>query len=195
MTGFECYTLFMGIKLHFTSSYDFLKYNGKIHNVTINSFDSRKDKYFFHKLSRVYPEKEIFIDFLVSNFLMKGRLWVGDLLTDEAKYIYRNRQKNIESLSYIFENDCQKLFENEVNPNNTLKTCGEYPKLLIMTMRSEVTLETLCILNMILNFLPEWDKKITDTIQWPEYQKKIKKYSCFLPKNIEKFKIILKKAI
>ena len=48
--GYDAYTLYLGIKLHFHSdSYDFVKYNGKVKS-DINSFLKRKDKYHFGKL-------------------------------------------------------------------------------------------------------------------------------------------------
>ena len=45
--GYDAYTLYLGIKLHFYSKgYDFVKYNGKVKS-DINSFLKRKDKYHF----------------------------------------------------------------------------------------------------------------------------------------------------
>ena len=42
--GYDAYTLYLGIKLHFNSKdYDFIKYNGKVRS-DINSFLKRKDK-------------------------------------------------------------------------------------------------------------------------------------------------------
>ena len=85
MTGYEAFCLFQAIKLHFTSaSYDFFKYNGKS-NISVTAFENRKDKYHFYKLSRKFPNKEMLIEFLVANFLEKDKLWVGDLLNEEAE--------------------------------------------------------------------------------------------------------------
>ena len=51
MNEFECYSTYTALKLHFTSDYDYFKYNGKC-NVTLSSFNKRKEKFFFKKLSR-----------------------------------------------------------------------------------------------------------------------------------------------
>ncbi len=58
MTGYEAFSLYESLKLHFNKdSYDFFKYNGKT-NVTVTSFENRKDKYHFYKLSRKYSDKQ-----------------------------------------------------------------------------------------------------------------------------------------
>lgn len=196
ITGYEAFSLFQALKLHFTSdSYDFFKYNGKS-RVSVDAFENRKDKYHFYKLSRRLPNRDELIMFIVANFLNNENLWVGDLLTEESETIYRQRQKVMQSFSYIFENDCRKLFEGIENPNDFLKVKdGDYPILLTRTLQKDVEIETLCILNNILKFLPHWNNSITDTIRWPLYNRKIIKYSEFLPKDVSKFKLILKKVI
>ena len=196
MTGYEAFSLYESLKLHFTKdSYDFFKYNGKT-RVSVQSFEIRKDKYYFYKISRKYPNKDNLIDFLVANFVTDENIWVGKLLEEEAHLRYLARQKVIQSLSYIFENDCKLIFEDcKLNPNELLKTDGDYPILLTKALRKEIQIETLCILNTVLNFLPMWTKKIADTIQWPIYRQKIVKYAAFLPQDSVKYKLILKKVI
>jgi hypothetical protein len=196
MTGYEAFSVFQALKLHFTSdTYDFFKYNGKS-RISVDAFENRKDKYHFYKLSRRLIDRDELIMFIAANFLHNENIWVGDLLTEESETIYRQRQKVLQSLSYIFENDCRKLFDGIDNPNDFLKVNdGEYPILLTRTLQKDVEIETLCILNSILKFTPHWNKSIGDTIRWPLYNRKIIKYSEFLPKDVNKFKMILKKVI
>lgn len=194
MTGYEAFSLYNSLKLHFSSgSYDYFKYNGKS-NISIEAFENRKDKYHFYKLSR-QNEKEDYIEFLVSNFLIKENLWAGDLLQEEAVIAYKQRMATIQSLGYKFQNDCQKLKDSVSSPNELLITDGDYPKLLIMTLQRDIHLETLVIMNSIMNFLPMWDKKITDTIRYPEFSRKVKKYTPFLQFDKEKFKNIIMKEL
>ncbi len=195
MTGYEAFCLYESIKLHFNKeSYDFFKYNGKT-NVTVTAFENRKDKYHFYKLSRKYPDKQELIDFIVANLMVSERLWVGDLLCEDADVRYKARKKTLQSLSYVFENDCRTIFEGLDDPNSVIKTDGDYPVLLTKTLRGEVSIETLCILNHILNFFPMWNRKITDTIRWPDFRRKCEKYASFLPQDIVKYKLILKKVL
>jgi len=196
MTGYEAFEIYEALKIHFSKqSYDFFKYNGKT-NVSITAFENRRDKYHFYKLSRKFNNKDDLIAFIVANLVTKGELWVGDLLTEEAEINYRKRQKVIQSLSYTFENDCRSVFESASDPNDIVKVNdGDYPILLRKALRKEIEIETICLLAIILGFLPMWNKKITDTIQWPNYYLKMTKYASFLPQDMVKYKMILKKVI
>jgi hypothetical protein len=195
MTGFETFGLYQALKLHFTSeSYDFFKYNGKT-NVSITTFENRKDKYHFYKLSRKYSDREDMTAFIVANMVEDENSWVGNLLQEPAEVNFRKHQKVIQSFSYTFENECRSLFEGTTNPNDIIMTDGVYPVLLTKTLRSEVSIETLCVLNGILNFFPMWAKRIDDTIRWPEFRRKCVKYASFLPKDDVKYKLILKKVL
>ena len=196
ITGYEAFCTFQSLKLHFTSdSYDLFKYHGKS-KISVDSFENRKDKYHFYKLSRRLSNKDELVLFIVANLLHNDNLWVGDLLTEESETIYRARQKILQSLSYTFENDCRILFEGTDNPNDILQSDdGDYPRLLVKTLQGVTQIETLCILNSILNFFPMWSKKITDTVRWPNYRRKVEKFAAFLSFDDVKYKSILKKVI
>jgi hypothetical protein len=196
ITGYEAFGLFQSLKLHFTTdSYDFFKYNGKS-RISIDAFENKKDKYYYYKLSRRLQSKNDLIAFIVANLLKKDNLWIGDLLTEESETIYRQRQKVLQSLTYTFQNDCTNLFDGVSNPNDILQSeNGDYPVLLVRSLRQEIEFETLCIMNAVLNFIPLWSRKITDTIQWPEYKRKIVKYTPFLSFDKPKFKTLLLKNI
>lgn len=194
MTGYEAFSLYNSLKLHFTSkSYDYFKYNGKS-NISIEAFENRKDKYHFYKLSR-QNEKEDYINFLVSNFLIKDSLWAGDLLQEEAVIAYKKRMATLQSLSYIFKNDLEKLKGVVDNPNDLLKTDGDYPILLTMALQKDIHYETLCIMADIMGFLPMWDKKIADTIRFPDYSRRMKKYMPFLSYDKNKFKQLIMECL
>jgi hypothetical protein len=196
ITGYEAFGLYQALKLHFTTdSYDFFKYGGKS-RTSVESFDNRKDKYHFHKLSRRLTTRDDLILFLVANILNKENVWVGDLLTEESETIFRQRQKVIQSMSYIFENDCRKVFDGISNPNEILQSeSGDYPILLTKALRKEIELESLVMMNNILGFLPMWNRKIADTIRWPDFHRKVTKYAAFLPKDVVKYKLIMKKVV
>ena len=196
MTGYETFGLYQALKLHFTQeSYDFFKYNGKT-NVSVTTFENRKDKYHFYKLSRRLAQKEDMIDFIVANLVEDEKTWVGSLLMQESEVNYRKHQKIIQSMSYTFENDCKLIFGDCIlNPNEVLMTDGDYPVLLKQGLQKLVNIESVCLLNNMLGFVPMWSKKIADTIHWPNYRMKLLKYSAFIPKDDVKYKLILKKVL
>lgn len=187
MTGYEAFCLFNSIKIHFSNpTYDFFKYHGKS-KISLNAFEHRKDKYYFYKLSRQY-QKEEFIEFMVSCHLSKDKVWVGDLLQEEMVDLHRQRMSTIQSLGYSFKEDCVILKELKDDFNSLLKSEGDYPILLTKTLRKEIHLETLVILNQLMNFFPMWDKKIQDTIRWPNFKLLCLKYQPFVVFDKVKFR-------
>ena len=102
MTPFESFKLYTAIKNHFTvDSYDYFKYNGKV-RVTEISFETRKDKYMFYKLSK----HEDPLTFLVSIFSNKNKVWVGNMFDLEYQLVYNEFLRRKQSLSYMFETKC-----------------------------------------------------------------------------------------
>lgn len=193
MTGYEAFSLYTSLKLHFNSdSYDYFRYNGKV-NTSVDAFENRKDKWHFYKLSRRFANEEQGRDFIVANLVHDPNVWVGNLLVEESNIQYRKRQKVIQSLTYTFTNEIASLVSHK-NPNDLFMIHdGEYPELLQKLLHDEISIETVCILNKLLNFLPAWDKKINDTIHYPTVSRKIKKYTPFILFESTKYKIILKK--
>ena len=59
MTPFDAYKTYLALKNHFSKpNYDYFKYAGKS-RTSIASFEKRKDKYWFEKISRNKDDKEI----------------------------------------------------------------------------------------------------------------------------------------
>ena len=194
-SGFSAYALYNAIKLHFTSdSYDYFKYGGKT-NVSKDNFATRKDKYTFYKLSRTYNLQDL-RDFYVSNFLVKNINWVGDIANAEGEENYKKWQKRNQSLTYRFEQDIIGLLTATQSPNEMLVVeNGEYPLLLKELFHGNISIETVCILNDIMNFFPMWSEKISDNIIWPIEQKKCLRYAPFIIYDRQKFKNILKESL
>ena len=79
--GFNAYKIYLALKSHFTSDYDYFKYHGKM-RVKEESFLKRRDKFFFEKIERRY-KKEL-VPFFVSNLIKEDNAWSGSLATDQA---------------------------------------------------------------------------------------------------------------
>jgi len=186
--GYDAYTLYLGIKLHFYSNdYDFVKYNGKV-KADIKSFLKRKDKYHFGKLFRTY--KHELQDFYIAN-LSKKDLWAGDLLSDECVKVYKEWKKNNQKLSYLFETEVNDLLRKK-NIQKVLEVKnGQHPILLKEFMAKKVSLETICIMDEIIGFTKDWDKLITERIVYPEIHTKINKYKSFIEFDRVKYKEVL----
>lgn len=183
--GFDAYQLYLGIKLHFHSDkYNFVTYNGKV-KADINSFLKRKDKYHFGKLAKKY--KSELKDFYIAN-LSVSDMWAGDLLEAEAERTYTNWKKRNQKLSYMFETEVSDLLRKKtINQILEVKN-GQHPILLKEYMKKNVSLETVAIMDSIINFTDNWRKLISEQVIYPTYHTKIHKYQSFISIDHNKFK-------
>tara|TARA_B000000565_G_scaffold252912_1_gene228726 strand:+ start:358 stop:999 length:642 start_codon:yes stop_codon:yes gene_type:complete len=211
MTDYEVYQTYLGIKLHFTSDYDYVKYNGKV-NASLTSYKNRKDQFFFKKISRIFNKEQV-EHFFVSNFIENEKMWIREALTPECMGVYKNWQKKIESLQYTFQNDCKNILNfvlpqiEDVTPFDALMKKeksfnnifivknGQHPTILKMALANKINIETFIILNSIFKFIPRFNNEINETVIWPEFFAKCKKYRPFLEYNVDKYIKALKKVL
>ena len=182
--AYEIYKYYIALKQHFNSNYDYFKYNGKV-NVSEMSFENRKDKFFFYKLSKKSEAKDI----ILANALDNPKFWAGDLLEDKAISTYKEWLKRKQSLTYQFKSDLSELDE-DFNAN-ILVSNGQNPKLFQLYMMKRICLETVVILCEMTNCQPYWEKNVVDRIIFPDINTLIKKYSPFLEYDKEKMRKIL----
>lgn len=185
MNAFDAYKMYLALKQHFgQKGYDYVKYRGKV-NATESSFQVRRDKYQFHKLSK----HEDLERFLVANFIATDVKWVGDLLDESAEETYKKWLKYQQSITYNFTNEINKLLTNF--EDNLIVKDGQHPSLLKQYRRGDVSIETILIIDDIVNFFPYWDKSIEDNVLWPSVKMKMLKYKPFLSFDSGKCKKIL----
>jgi hypothetical protein len=186
--GYDAYTLYLGIKLHFHSKdYDFVKYNGKVKS-DINSFLKRKDKYHFGKLFKTH--KQELQDFYIANLSLKDS-WAGDLLDNECVKVYKEWKRRNQKLSYLFETEVSDLLRKK-NINQVLEVKnGQHPILLKEFLGKKISLETMCILDEIISFTKDWERLISENLVYPDVQNRINKYKSFVSVDIEKYKKVL----
>ena len=182
---YEVYIKYLALKSHFSDlNYDYFKYNGKV-KAWRSTFDTRKDKYFFYKLSK----KKDPIEYLVANFIGSNDFYIGNIRADESDQIYMDYKKRKESLSYIFKSDLSKKKENF--NDNIVVPDNEHPYLLRLYMRGDISLETLTLINKCVNIFDYWDKELKDDIMWPDIKLKAVKYDPFMSVDINKYREII----
>jgi hypothetical protein len=194
MDAFDAYKIYTTLKNHFLlDNYDYFKYNKKI-KVSHDAFLNRKDKIFFAKLGN---QKDAYLEnFLISNFLFDTKIWVGELLSDQAEERYKNWKKKQESLTYHFKNEIEFLADYKMNEFNQCfeSINGDHPRIIKLYLRKEISIETLVILNLILKFMQKTDTFIHDPI-YKEVSKLCKKYQPFLKFDLLKMKRVLKEVV
>lgn len=182
--AYELYVYYLALKRHFTTSYDFFKYNGKV-KASVMSFENRKDKFHFYKLSKRKEAR----DLILANMLVSPDSWIGDLLEPKAENVYKDWLKRKQSLTYQFKSDISEL-EEDFNANFYVNG-GQHPKLLKLYMMNRVSLESLIILCELSKCLRYWEKNISDTVVFPDINNLVRKYRPFLDYDKDKMRKIL----
>ena len=193
--GFNAYKLYLAVKNHFTTNYDFFKYNGKV-NAKEDSFLKRRDKFFFAKLQRKYNNDQL-RDLFVSNFADGEDFWIGNVLTQKAESVYTEWKARQMKLSYILEQDLKFLLdyynERNLDFNSLFVMENGHPILLQCVLRNDIYVETMVIIDRVLNYSRKWNKILDDPV-WTEFKKRMDKYSPFVLFEAEKGKKILRKV-
>jgi hypothetical protein len=97
----------------------------------------------------------------------------------------------MQSLSYFFKTEIENSFLDE-NFDEMFSIKGsKHPKILKLFLSGKVSIETLIILDHILNFKKKFDSKLIDPV-WELTSFRIKKYSPFLNIDVSKFRDMLK---
>ena len=183
MDAFNAFKIYMGLKAHFNSDYDFTKYGGKT-RASKSSYLKRKDKHFFGKVARKYGDDTQ--DFFVSNFLKNEKGYIGEF-NDRN---FTDWKKRHQSLKYMFEQDMNLLL-NQVTDFNKLFTVenGQQPILFRNYLSQRINIETMIILNKLVNYQKDWDKQINENIIWPNHRNKLNNYDSLLTINQTEYKM------
>jgi len=185
MTAFDCYKTYLAFKNHFTKdTFDYFKYGGKT-NASVASFNKRRDRYFFEKMSRQKKDDEI-VDYFTAIFSQcddPQRMWIGEIIqTGDEKY--KTWQKKVQSMSYLFRQEMEQLLDG-IDFNSVFE-CenGRHPTLVKEHLRKNISVESLIILDAIVGYKKQFDKKLDDFV-WKTVSLKVDKYKPFLLNSID----------
>ena len=194
MMPFDSYKCYLAMKNHFTKdNYDYLKYRGKV-RATQQAFYKRKDRFWFEKFSRQKTDKEV-EEFFVANFTScpdPESLWIGEMIK-EGEGRYQDWQKKVQSLSYVFKEEVNNLFDDR-KVDDVFDCSKGHPHILRSYLGGNTSLETLVICDRIFEYGKNFDKKLKDPV-WETVSRRVKKYSPFLNINVPRYKKILKEVI
>ena len=190
----DAYRCYLALKNHFTKDhYDYIKYRGKT-RASNAAFYKRKDRFWFEKFARQKNDKEI-EEFFVSNFIYStdpSTMWIGEMIK-EGEGRYQEWQKKVQSLTYIFKEETESVFENK--KMDDMFDCSKgHPPILKSYLGGDISLESMVIYDRILGYGKDFDKRLKDPV-WETVSRKIKKYSPFLNIDVSRYKKILKEVI
>lgn len=195
MTPIDVYKTYLAFKNHFTKeNYDYFQYCGKS-KASKESFNKRKDRYFFERMSRKKNDEEI-KQYFLANFIEcddPSRLWIGEII-DSGERNFSSWSKRVQSLSYLFKNETSSFISKE-SFEDVFKISGSnHPLILKKFLSKEISLETMVILDSILSYTKDFDKRLFDPI-WETVSLRIRKYKPFLNTDMKKYSQILKELV
>ena len=189
MEAWESYQMYLGLKLHFTTNYDYTRYGGKT-SATKASFLKKRDRFFFARVAKKYDDKTL--EYYIANFVKSPKGWLGDFSEDN----YNQYVKYKQALTYNFINDMSFLFSQVEDFDSifSLQT-GKHPVLLKNILAKRINIETAVILQGLLHYVKRFDKGLSDDLVWPDNRRLIVKYAAFLSYDREKCKTKLLQLI
>jgi hypothetical protein len=149
----------------------------------------------FEKMSRQKTDEEI-INFFVANFVScddPQSLWIGEIIRD-GESRYKNWKKKTESISYLFKEEVNEVFTSKNFQQMFEIKSNQHPQILKEHLQGNLSLETMVILNNILNYANDFDQKLQDPV-WEFVSMRILKYSSFIHTDVFKLKNILKECV
>ena len=184
MQPIDVYQMYCAMKAHFSkSSYNFIKYGGKT-KVSRDSFWKRNDRYFFVKISKKYNNDEI-KDYLLSNFIQNRNGYIANF-NDQN---YENWLDRKMMFYNIFQQELKPYIKN-FEPLFEIKG-GNHPTLLKEYLGKRVSLETMVILDELVDFTKNWDEQLGDDVVWPDIKNLMKNYKGFLTIDKNKYRMKL----
>ena len=161
MNGYQAFQIYQSLKLHFTRpSYNAVKYNFRT-SIRQSTFENRRDRYFFEKLSRRYDQEQL-IHYFTANFICDLNVWIGNMSDD----IYRDYISRHDKLTYTFTQDMKTM----ANHGHTLEgICttsdnGSNNPLLEALRTDEVHFESVIILDLLVRFLKRLRSDLSDPL-------------------------------
>ena len=190
----DAYRCYLALKNHFTKDhYDYIKYRGKT-RASNEAFYKRKDRFWFEKFARQKNDKEV-EEFFVSNFIYStdpATMWIGEMIK-EGEGRYSEWKRKVQSLTYIFKQETENVFDNK-RVDDMFDCSKGHPPILKIYLKGDISLESMVIYDRILGYGKDFDKRLKDPV-WETVSRKIKKYSPFLNIDVSRYKKILKEVI
>ena len=188
MQAVDVYLMYCALKAHFQGDYDYHKFGGKT-KTKRESYYKRKDRFFFAKTAVKYEDTEV-LNYFVSNFIHNRSGYIANF-TDKNYETWMNKR----AMFYeIFSQEMQPFVKNF----EPLFECesGQHPTLLKEYMGKRISLETMIVLDDLVEFSKRWDKELVwDDFVWPDVKKLMNNYKGFLTIKTDKYRMKLLKLI
>ena len=180
----EVYLKYRGIKQHFTGTYNYFKYHGKV-----NETKRKPVEHIFTTLSRNLQEKEV-EPFFVAQMLANPQEWVGNMLNN---HVWPLHKKKLLQLHVIFEKDLRTIVSFAHEHGQTVEwvfgeRVSELPLIIRLQQQGFIELETLVILYRIMKLKEIYQKLYKGHLIYDDLLKLINNYDPFLNVDMDRYR-------
>lgn len=198
--AFDLHVMFIAMKRHFSSKYDYHKFNGKVKASTW-SFNKRNDQKVFFSLAKKFKEQSMdsFKNYLVAGILVHGNnLQAYMLFEDKIVDQFVLLEKWLNSGEYFFKQDIETIINHlqlqrmTTRDLFTIPENGDFPYIIKLWLSGNISVFTILVIDKLTNFLEILDRKINNII-WIHKYDFLLNLKDFLVKDIDvpKYRIIL----
>jgi hypothetical protein len=180
----EIYLKYRGIKQHFTGTYDYFKYRGKI-----SQPKRRPHEQAFTALSRNLQDKEV-EPFFVSQMLANPQEWIGNMYNNG---VWPTHKKKLLRLHVIFEEDLNTIVafahENKIPVEQVFgERVSELPFIIRLQQQGFIQLETLVVLYRIMHLEEIYTQLYKGHLIYDDLVKTINNYDPFLKVDMDRYR-------
>lgn len=177
-TGYEAYILYLALQKHFSSDYDFFKYNGKV-KASVQAYEGRQDIFAFEKLVKIVDVKEDLMDFFVSHFIEDSKAYIRSM----QKGTMDKWRAHLRQMPTQFKEDMYAI--KRAGPAECMSVANDIPLIHKKVIDGEISIESVVLLNCLYPFMEKHEKTVDVPFVWPDHVKKIKKYSPFVLQKLD----------
>lgn len=173
----------MAVKLHFTKdNFDVFKNRGNIKG-TREAFNARNDRYLFEKLARKYPVDKDLIQFFVASFAYGNDTTLYSY--EESETALLEWQKRKQSITKVLNDDCSTILmyahKNKLKKQEIFYfSSNSYPGILKLYLGKQLSIETVRILDDMLNIVETWKQNPSMIFLWENEIRRIEKIKGFV---------------
>lgn len=193
MNSWDFFSAYQPLNLHFTTSYDAIKYGGKTKSVSHSAFSTRKDKSLYEGWAKEVGSREDAGRLCIANFVynIEGWLYQEKVSAHDAYNKWKKIRQNIdgtvkEEAKYVLDLREGKGMSWEYMTHPT--PSGKKPPLLQISQAGHISKEFLCILDLNFNFLDTWHTIYEQDPYTSSWIFKVQKYRPFCKGFVSRFK-------
>ena len=174
--GYEAYKLYLALQRHFSTNYDFEKYNGKV-NVSIEAYQKRNDMFSFEKLVKIMQGEDL-TDFYICHFIDNPKCWIRNM----SKMGYEQYKSKLKNFGSVFKEDMFLL--KQYNPSDLISVGSDIPTIHQLAISKKINLETLITMDQFFPFIDKHAEEVKVPFVFPDHIKLLQNYRTFFKHKV-----------